>query len=374
MPAMCLVAPCVPGDVIVTTLVDFNGANGATPWGPLVQANDGNFYGTTKSGGASGSGTIFRMTASGALTSLFSFNGTNGAYPYAGLVQGIDGYLYGTTKYGGTNHDAYNQTCGTAFRITTQGVFEILAEFNAANGDGPQGLTQGADGSFYGITGLGGKYNQGTIFRMSTQGAISPLLSFDGTNGSLPQSTLVQGRDGILYGTTIYGGANALAANAGTVFGITTNGNFTFLVSFAGTNGSVPTGGLVQGTDGILYGTTQGGGPDYSGLALSGWGTVFAITTNGILTTLYSFTGGNDGRGPEANLIQAKDGYLYGTTLGGIFQMTTSGFLIPLAPAASPFPGLIQGKDGYLYGMTSQGGARGAGTIFRISPAPPVFK
>jgi uncharacterized repeat protein (TIGR03803 family) len=371
---MCLAAPCAFGDVIFTNLVEFNGTNGANPWGPLMQANDGTLYGTTISGGASGSGTVFKVTTNGALTTLFSFNGTNGAYPYAGLVQGIDGYLYGTTKYGGTNHDIYNQTCGTAFRMTANGALEILVEFNGANGDGPGGLTRGADGNFYGITGLGGRYNQGTIFRMSTNGALSLLLSFNGANGSLPQSTLVQGRDETLYGTAIYGGANELPTGAGTVFGITTNGSFTFLVSFAGTNGSVPAGGLVQGTDGNLYGTTQWGGTTYNGGVASGGGTVFGITTNGILTTLYSFTGGNDGRAPQASLIQAKDGYLYGTASGAIFQMTTRGFIIPLAPAGSPFPGLIQGKDGCLYGMTSEDGVKGDGTIFRISPAPPVFK
>jgi uncharacterized repeat protein (TIGR03803 family) len=374
IPAVCLVAPGALGDVIFTNLVVFSGANGANPWGPLMQSNDGTLYGTTISGGASGSGTIFKVTTNGALTTLFSFNGADGASPYAGLVQGMDGRLYGTTKYGGTNHDIYNQTCGTAFRITANGVLEMLVEFNVANGDGPGGLTPGADGNFYGITELGGRYNQGTIFRMSTNGAISLLLSFDGTNGSLPQSPLVQGRDGILYGTAIYGGANGLPTGAGTVFGITTNGTFTFLISFAGTNGSVPAGGLVQGTDGSLYGTTGWGGATFSGPVLSGTGTVFRITTNGILTTLYSFTGGNDGRAPQARLIQAKDGYLYGTTAGAVFQMTTNGFIIPLAPAGSPFPGLIQGQDGCFYGMTSEDGVEGDGTIFRISPAPPVFK
>ena len=122
------------------------------------------------------------------------------------------------------------------------------------------------------------------------------------TNGANPYAGLVHGSDGNFYGTTYNGGTNG---DNGTVFKISTNGALTSLYSLTGGNdGAYPEGELVQGSDGYFYGTTFGGG----------WGTVFKISTNGALTSLYSFTGGNDGADPTAGLVQGSDGNFYGTT------------------------------------------------------------
>jgi len=188
----------------LTNLVSFNYTNGAYPYAGLAQGADGNFYGTTSDGGANGDGTVFRMTANGALMTLAAFNYTNnGAYPYGALVRGTDGNFYGTTSSGGTN--GYGN--GTAFRITTNGLLTSLASFNYPEGYYPYaGLVQGADGSFYGTTEYGGRSDKGTIFKMTSDGTLGTLRSFAGTNGAAPQAALVQGADGNLYGTTSYGG------------------------------------------------------------------------------------------------------------------------------------------------------------------------
>jgi uncharacterized repeat protein (TIGR03803 family) len=196
--------------------------------------------------------------------------------------------------------------------------------------------------------------------------------SYDGAN---PYAGLMQGSDGYLYGTTCAGGTNPgpYWDGYGTVFKISTNGAYTSLYSFTGGNdGAYPEGGLVQGSNGYLYGTTLYGGTN-------GWGTVFKISCNGALTTLYSFTGGNDGACPIAGLVQGSDGYLYGTTCGGtnnhgaVFKISINGALTSLHSfnrtndGANPYVGLVQGRDCYLYGMTELGGTNNYGTVFKIS-------
>jgi uncharacterized repeat protein (TIGR03803 family) len=158
-------------------------------------------------------------------------------------------------------------------------------------------LVQGRDGNFYGTTAYGGKSQDGTVFRVTTNGVWTILVSFAGTNGSHPLAALVQGSDGNFYGTTEDGGTNG---NSGTVFQMTPAGALTALVSFNSTNGSHPTAGLVQGGDGNLYGTTILGGSN-------NLGTVFQVTTNGMLTTLVSFNRAN-GSGPFGALVQGGDG------------------------------------------------------------------
>src|ERR1035441_4079430 len=200
----------------LTTLVSFSGINGAYPQAGLARGNDGSIYGTTYNGGTNGSVTVFRMTTGGTLTSLHSFTGLgDGANPYADLVQGNDGNIYGTAYYGGAN------SRGTVFQITASGTFTFLAAFSGTNGANPSGaLVQGSDGNFYGTTENGGAYtNQvgtgyGTVFEMTPDGTLTTLVSFNGTNGAAPQAGLVQGTDGSFYGTTSGGGR----FNNGTVF------------------------------------------------------------------------------------------------------------------------------------------------------------
>jgi len=135
----------------------------------LVQGTDGNFYGTTETGGGNGScgggcGTVFRITPAGKLTTLHAFDSTDGSWPTAGLVKGTDGNLYGTTELGGAS-----QSGGTAFRITPAGTLTTLYSFclksNCTDGRSPTGgLVQATNGKFYGTTQVGGIENVGTVF------------------------------------------------------------------------------------------------------------------------------------------------------------------------------------------------------------------
>ena len=373
---LLFVAPMVQAGVILTNLVSFNGTNGANPQATLVQGMDGNFYGTTYTnlGTIGGYGTVFQMTPGGVLNTLVSFGYTNGANPSAALVQGANGILYGTTSSGGTN-GGY----GTVFQITTNGILTSLVSFGNTNGANPQGaLVVGPNGNFYGTTSAGGSNGLGTVFEMTPGGVLTTLISFNSTNGANPQCALVLAGDGNFYGTTSAGGTND---DNGTVFRMTGDGALTSLFSFAGTNGYYPYSGLTLGTNGNLYGTTVGGGPN-----VNFNGTVFQITTNGVLTTLVFFDSTN-GAAPFAAPIQGADGTFYGTTTAGgatadtfgtVFQMTTNGALATLYSFSGtlPFAGLLQGTDGSFYGTTYGGGTYSSGTIFRltITSSPPVFQ
>ncbi len=347
------------------------------PSAALVQGTNGNFYGTTGYGGASGEGTVFQVTPAGVLTTLVSFNGANGSHPVGALVQGSDGNFYGTTDNGGTsgNH-------GTVFQVTPAGVLTTLVSFGGTNGSHPAaGLVQGSDGNFYGTTAFGGASGDGTVFQVTAAGALTTLVSFSGTNGSFPFAALVQGTNGNFYGTTVGGGNLGLnnGDGYGTAYEVTPGGVLTTLVSFYGPNGYSPAAGLVQGSDGNFYGTTPYGG-NLSVNARSGFGTVFKMTPAGALTALVWFNG-NNGSYPCAGLVQGTNGNFYGTTAGGgaggggtMFKMTPAGVLTTLvsfngADGNSPQAPLVQGSDGNFYGTTEYGGTNGLGTIFQVTPA-----
>lgn len=166
-------------------------------------------YGTTELGGAHG--TVYVVSPSGAFTTLYGFNNTDGSLPFGALVQAADGNLYGTTWFGGAN-DA-----GTVFRITLTGTLTTLHSFDNSDGSQPYGaLVQGTDGNLYGMTSKGGTNAEGTIFQITPGGTLTTLHSFDGTDGSEPLGGLVQGTDGKFYGTTGFGGS----AGAGTIFSL----------------------------------------------------------------------------------------------------------------------------------------------------------
>jgi len=216
----------------------------------------------------------------------------------------------------------------------------------------------------------------GTIFRISATGALTTLFSFtDSDGGTGSPSRLLPGNDGYFYGTASDAGPYYL----GTVFRISTTGVLSNLYYFGGGNdGNSPQGGLVRGGDGYFYGTTSKGGTNDSG-------TVFKISPAGALISLYSFTGGNDGAQPQAGLVLGSDGYFYGTTIAGgtneygtVFKITPGGALTSLYSftyginGANPGAQLVQGSDGGFYGMTERGGQGGYGTVFRFSVGPTV--
>jgi uncharacterized repeat protein (TIGR03803 family) len=311
-------------ETIVYSFGPRTGIDGQAPNGPLLQGSDGNFYGVTEGGGTNGTGTVFRMSPSGAATILYSFGpitGADGQVPSAGLIQANDGNFYGTTIEGGTNHT------GTIFQITPAGAEKIVYSFGAVTGTDGQsptgGLIQAGDGNLYGTTVMGGANGTGTVFTITPSGVETILYSFgagpEPIDGKEPSSGLIQASDGNFYGVTPFGGTNG----TGTVFRMSPAGNVATLYSFepatAGSHGSNPSARLIQANDGNFYGVTEYGGANNTG-------TVFQFTLSGTGSTLYSFgtSSATDATNPEASLIQGTDGSLYGTTWnGGTYQ--TSG-------------------------------------------------
>ena len=290
-----------PGGLL-TTLVHFDGQNGSAPGYALIRGSDGNLYGTTAGGGLSNRGTVFRMTPAGALSTLISFDDTNGNFPRGRLVEGGDGFLYGSTLYGGSGFE------GTVFRIGLQGTLTTLVNFNGANGSGPAAeLVPGSGGNFYGTTPSGGTSDMGTVFRMTRSGALTTLVHFTGSNGRSPEAGLVQGRDGNFYGATTSGGFHGW----GTFFRMSPAGSLTTLVNLSSVDLGTPPATLIQGMDGNFYGTAPGN------VFAGRFGVVFRMTPEGGLTTVHEFNN-SFGRYPySAGLIQASDGNLYGTTTAG---------------------------------------------------------
>jgi uncharacterized repeat protein (TIGR03803 family) len=336
----------------------------------LIQATDGNFYGTSPSGGANNNGAVFMVTPAGVETVLYSFAGGNdGFQPMGALVLGTDGNLYGTTNNGGASGGS-----GTIFQITTAGVLTTLHTFfGGSDGVYPNSaLIQGADGNFYGVTSGGGTHGDGIVFAMTPAGTETVLYSFAGGNdGRYPAAGLLQGVDGNFYGTTSHGGSSL---EYGTVFKITPAGQETVLHAFTGVNdGNEPHSSLIQTADGTFYGTTMYGG-------LSNDGVVFEITPAGVETTLYAFTGlPTDGYFPGAALVQGTNGNFYGTTLYGgtanfgvVFELTPAGVETVLhmfengTDGSGPQAPLIQATDGNFYGTTSSGGTVNLGTVFKF--------
>jgi uncharacterized repeat protein (TIGR03803 family) len=262
-----------PGGAL-TTLYSFcsqaNCTDGDVPVAPLVQGSDGNLYGTTQLGGAYDSGTVFKITLTGTLTTLYRFCSLgfacpDGSEPIAGLVQATDGNFYGTTLGGGT----YGY--GTVFKITPSGTLTTLHSFDGSDGMSPYGgLVQATDGNFYGTTYAGGGRGRGTAFEVTPAGVLTTLYSFCSvglcSDGEFPEAGLVQASDGNFYGTTEFGGNYSDCGDGcGTIFKLTSSGTLTTLHKFKGPDGGNPIGGLVRATNGTLYGTTVDGGTYGSG-------------------------------------------------------------------------------------------------------------
>jgi uncharacterized repeat protein (TIGR03803 family) len=335
----------------LATIYDFcsqtNCVDGSEPYGGLVLGTDGDFYGTTSQGGTNDDGTVFKITAGGNLTTLYSFStaGAAGGGPMAPMIQARDGNFYGTTQFGG---EACNM--GAIFKITPNGTLTPLYGLGCSDGsDLTAPLMQASDGNFYSTTELGGAHGYGSIFRITPAGEFSTFYSFSSTDGSAPAGALVQATDGNLYGTTYQGGAfNTCANGCGTVFKISLAGVLSTIANLEPSGPANPIAALIQATDGNFYGTSYAGGSS------GDWGTVFEVTPSGNLKVLHSFDG-NDGGQPYGPVTQDTNGDLYGTTTNGqgtaaqgtVFRETTELF---------PFARLTRtsGKIGQTVGILGQ--------------------
>ncbi len=369
------VFPASLSGTLVSSLYWFGGGDdGGTPNG-LVLASNGLLYGTTQSGGAHNSGTVFTLATNGAFQTLVSFDTNNGASPQTALTQGSDGNLYGTTENGGTNG------AGTLFVLTTNGALTTLFNFGGSNGINPYtALVQANDGSLYGSAQNASKLGDGLIFRWTAEGVFEVVYSFGGgADGNEPIGALTAGPDGNLYGLTTAGAEHGY----GGIFRMTLSGALTNLYSFTGeADGYNPYGALALGTDGSFYGVTRRN--TFQDIPFDG--TIFKFSPNAGLTTLYTLNPlyNFDGEYPFAGLVQGADGNFYGTTLysdstlnGTVFGVSTSGDFVTLTTlngsddGAQPKAAMVQDSQGNLYGTTTAGGPYGKGSIFRISITSP---
>jgi uncharacterized repeat protein (TIGR03803 family) len=358
------------------------GVAGQKPYAGVVSGTDGVLYGTTLSGGTNSAGTVFKVNRDGSgYVTLHTFltNGVDGQSPGA-LIQASDGALYGMTSIGGGVNKA-----GTVYKLNRDGSgYQLLHVFGSVANDGANpgaGLIEGRDGGLYGTAFFGGSNFVGTVFRLSKDGnSYGTLYHFGRTlsDGANPDTAVVQGADSVLYGTTFFGGG---PADAGTVFKVNTNGGgYDVLRSFtkSGGDGQNPDAALMQASNGALYGTTYSGGA-------SNAGSIFTLGTSGLgYSLLHSFKGfAGDAQSPLGALLEGRDGMLYGTTYSGgsagagaIFKLALAGtsysvwrsFLSSGGDGQNPRGGLVLGSDGAFYGTTWDGGQAGVGTVFQIYP------
>jgi uncharacterized repeat protein (TIGR03803 family) len=351
---------------------------GANVRGALATDGEGVLFGTTANGGNSDGGTVYRLRTDGSrFTYLRRFvSAQDGSQPLAGVLVASDGRLYGTCSAGGTG------TAGTVFRMDANGNnYQVLHTFLSSGGDGrvpSSPLLEAADGLLYGTTYFGGGAAAGCIFKVGTDGSGYSILHrfTNSVSGANPSARLLQGLDGRLYGVAETNGPGG----QGVVFSIRTNGiGFSLLHTFTSASPGLrkPQGELIQSPDGTLFGTTSAGGT-------SGLGGVYSVKPDGTLYQVlreFSSTGG-DGRVAVAGLAFGLDGRLYGVTQfgggsvnGSIFRLATDGagyekllaFSGLNGEGGNPVAALVRGQDGAFYGTTSAGGDFGSGTVYRVS-------
>jgi len=365
----CIAAAATLSAQTYTTLADLSGNDGL-PHGSLIQGRDGNFY------GVSFDGAVFRITPGGEIADSLIFGSPSG------ILQATDGNLYGTTNSGGDNF------VGDVFKLGQSGSYVLYSFTGGSDGYAPEAaLVQGKDGGFYGTTSAGAN-GYGTIFKITPAGILTTRHAFNYSDGAYPVGQLLQGSDGKFYGTTAYGGnldcvVSEILNGCGVVFKVDSAGNFQVLHEFNSNDGAAPYAGLVQALDGNFYGTTSLGGDPACQC-----GTVFRISPAGKLSTLYQFHN-DDGAYPLGPLIQATDGAFYGTTFGTgilnctsdnscgtVFKLTGKDKLTTLhsfclqqgcPDGVWPHGGLLQSTNGLIYGTASEGGGPcDCGTVFSL--------
>jgi uncharacterized repeat protein (TIGR03803 family) len=361
----------------VSTIYEFSsGTNPNLPAGVMAQGQDGNFYGITLSGGGpANQGAIYKISSEGALTSLHPMAQSDGT-TCSGLTLGTDGNFYGACQNGGAN------SYGTLFKVTPAGNLTVLHNF-AAYGSTTDGCEpyappiQASNGDFYGTTALCGANNSGTVYKLTLAGAYSVLYNFQGPpNDTVLPYGLIEGTDGVLWGV-----GNGWIISHGGIFKITLAGKESLVYTFQANadgefpNGAYPNANLIQGSNGDFYGTTYEGGS-------AGEGTIFEITAGGKETVLYSFPNQTDGAYPTLPLTQGPDGLLFGAATdcagggcaqAGLFDITTKGayenlYLYPLvcSNCGQPEAPLLLSTNGTFYSTTEQGG-KGVGSFYSLS-------
>lgn len=360
--------------------------DGANPMAGFIRDSAGNLYATTDGGGAYGWGTVFKVNASGQETVLYSFTGGNdGGHPTATLVRDSSGNLYGTAQSGG------KLNWGTVFKLNSAGKLTVLHTFTGGKDGGTPraGLIRDSSGNLYGTTSAGGAAclaspGCGVIFKLTSAGTETVLHTFTGSDGAMPAAALIRDSAGNLYGTTTTGGNLACGTDGpygcGTVFKLSASGTYTVLHKFnGGSDGMAPSAPVIRDSSGTLYGTTTEGGSSCS------CGIVFALSSSGKETILYSFKGGSDGSFPQAGLVRDASGNLYGTTeyggagYGTVFQISPTQQETVLhvfdynTDGAYPLSNLVRDSAGNLYGTTSNNGPStcnqyGCGTVFEVAP------
>lgn len=372
-----------------TVLYSFTGgADGGEVIGGLIQDSSGNLYGTTSAGGNSscsvinpGCGVVFKLSPTGQETVLYTFNGgTDGAMPQAGVIRDAHGNLYGTTARGGNPSCPWgNGTgCGTIFKIDPTGKETVLYRFTGGqDGAVPAApLYRDRSGNLWGTTQFEGFAGSqcfgpgcGTLFRLDPKGRLASYL-FKGapTDGSWPLAGVIADSAGNLYGTTQFGGAN----NSGIIFKVSTSGRISTLYTFDVNtgDGAGPTGLLLSG--GQLYGPTTAGGTQQTGAVFQlGAGGEKVLYSFGI-TNGFSYT-------PQGVMVRDASGNLYGTAsisgdFGFLYKLDSNGNFTDLhdffgpPDGEMPMAGVIMDSAGNLYGTTQSGGNPGPGTIFKYTP------
>jgi uncharacterized repeat protein (TIGR03803 family) len=386
--AVALAGPAPAGAATFKTLYSFSGgADGAAPIGQLAMGKDGLLYGTTSLAGAGGAGTVYRLDpASGVLTTLYAFTGgADGFLPVAGVILDAKGMVYGTTEEGGAFACPDRQGCGTAWRLdpATLKLTTLVSFPGGTGGSQPTGALLLYGGLLYGSTQLGGysdgqgDLGSGTLFSLDPKTrALTTLHEFGlpgVKDGIEPESSLTVGPDGRLYGSASLGGPN----NAGTLYAIDPISDaFSVLHGFDyHVDGFGPDCRVIF-LQGQIIGTTRAGGPTQAAD-----GTVFSFDPNsGVLTTLYSIAGQQDGLFPLGGVVRGPKGLLYGVASQG--GQSGAGTVFAVSPKTGKFTLLhdFDGADGsqpsgellldeksILYGVTEAGG-RGHGVVYEIIP------
>lgn len=350
----------------------FSGPSGGLSVAGPTLGTDGYLYVTTTAGGSLEGGTVTRMAPDGSVSVVHAFSGPDGIAPAASLIEGIDGFFYGVAFRGGCHG------LGTIFRLSSAGAFELLHCFAPGEGAYPAApLIQASDGNFYGTTVRGGVNDLGTIFVLTPTGRFATVYSFNldvpfsPTYTAFPAGALLEASDGRVYGTTVGPGDEF----GGTVFEINPSGTITVRTQFYDPGVPIPPpvprpgmasrvgGGLVEGSDGSLYGVACCG---YNG------NQVFRLDPGNGRTVFAPLYGSK----PVSAPILGHDGYFYGTASAEvsslIYRLDTNGTMVGQKSISAlegelPVGALVEVADGVFYGTTARGGRYGRGVIFRVT-------